>query len=88
VRQVHNELVVAANLPLGQRMTDTWLETRVQAELATNESIDSSRIEVISENSTIYLMGIVTRQESQQIVNAISGINGIQRIVKVFEYLD
>lgn len=88
VRQVHNELMVAANLPLGQRMTDTWLETRVQTELATNENIDSSRIEVISENSTIYLMGIVTRQEAQQIVNVVSQIGGIQRIVKVFEYLD
>lgn len=88
VRQVHNELAVAANLPMGQRMTDTWLETRIQTQLAADENIDSRHIEIISENSTVYLMGMVTRQEAERVVNAISGISGIQRIVKVFDYID
>lgn len=88
VREVHNELIVAANLPMGQRMTDTWLETRAQTQLAANENIDSSHVEVISENSTLYLMGMVTRQEAQMIVNEVSQIGGVQRIVKAFEYLD
>ncbi len=88
VREVYNELTVAANLPLGQRMTDNWLETRVQTQLAANENIDSRHVEVISENSTVYLMGMVTRQEAQQVVNVASQIGGIQRIVKIFEYLD
>lgn len=88
VRQVHNELSVAANLPMTQRMTDNWLETRAQAQLAMNENIDSRHVEVISENATIYLMGMVTHQEADRIVDAVSQIGGIQRIVKVFEYLD
>ena len=88
VRQVHNELTVAANLPMSQRMTDNWLETRAQTELALNENIDSRHVEVISENATVYLMGMVSRQEAERVVNVVSQIGGIQRIVKVFEYTD
>lgn len=88
VRQVHNELSVAANLPMSQRMTDNWLETRAQTELAMNENIDSRHVEVISENATLYLMGMVSRQEAERVVNVVSQIGGVQRIVKVFEYLD
>ncbi|MHB0774350.1 BON domain-containing protein [Halomonas sp. WWR20] len=88
VRQVYNELAVAANAPVGQRMTDTWLTTKVKTQLASDESIDSGRIKVVTENSTVYLMGLVNHQEAERVVNAASQVGGIQRIVKVFEYLD
>jgi osmotically-inducible protein OsmY len=88
VRQVHNELTIAANLPMGQRMTDSWLETRIQTELAASENVDSRHVEVISENSTVYLMGMVTQQEAQRVVDIVSDVGGVQRIIKVFEYLD
>ncbi|WP_353735786.1 BON domain-containing protein, partial [Chromohalobacter sp.] len=88
VRIVHNELQVAANSPIGQRMTDLWLTGRVKANLATDERIDASRIQVTTENSTTYLMGMVTHRESDIVVDIVSQIGGIQRIVKVFEYLD
>ncbi|TFH88080.1 BON domain-containing protein [Billgrantia azerbaijanica] len=88
VRDVHNELSVAGNLPATQRLADTWLNTRIRTSLATDESIDSSRLRIITENASVYVMGIVTRAEADRIVNAISGIGGVQRIVKVFDYLD
>jgi osmotically-inducible protein OsmY len=88
VNQVHNELTVAARLPASQRLTDTWLTTNVISHLATNDAIDSSKIKVTTENASVYLMGIVTRAESDRIVNAASAVGGVQRIVKVFEYLD
>ncbi|TVP50877.1 MAG: BON domain-containing protein [Halomonas sp.] len=88
VNEVHNELTVAARLPASQRLTDTWLTTNVVSHLATNDSIDSSKIKVTTENASVYLMGIVTRAEAERIVNAASAVGGVQRIVKVFEYLD
>ncbi|WP_447553182.1 BON domain-containing protein [Vreelandella sp. EE22] len=88
VNKVHNELTIAANLPAGQRLTDTWLTTNVISHLATNEHIDSSKLKVTTENASVYLMGMVTRQEADRIVNAASSVGGIQRIVKVFDYID
>lgn len=88
VRDVHNELTIAGNLPAGQRLSDTWLNTRIRTHLAANKAIDSSRIRVITENANVYLMGIVTRAEADRIVQAVSQLGGMQRIVKVFDYLD
>ncbi|HBM29142.1 BON domain-containing protein [Halomonas meridiana] len=88
VEKVHNELTVAANLPATQRLTDTWLTTNVISHLATNDRIDSSKLKVTTENASVYLMGMVTREEADRIVNAASSVGGVQRIVKVFDYLD
>jgi osmotically-inducible protein OsmY len=88
VRDVHNELSVAANLPASQRLSDTWLNTRIRTTLAANESIETSRLRFITENASVYVMGIVTQAEADRIVDAISEIGGVQRIVKVFDYLD
>ncbi len=88
VRNVHNELSIAGNLPASQRLSDTWLNTRIRTHLAANQAIDSSRIRVVTENASVYLMGIVTRAEAERIVQAVSQLGGMQRIVKVFDYLD
>ncbi|MCE9665169.1 BON domain-containing protein [Halomonas sp. M5N1S17] len=88
VRDVHNELSVAANLPASQRLSDTWINTRIRTSLATDETIDTSRLRFVTENASVYVMGIVTRAEADRIVNAISRIGGVQRIVKVFDYID
>ncbi|SDJ90495.1 BON domain-containing protein [Billgrantia gudaonensis] len=88
VRAVHNELAIAGNLPASQRLADTWLNTRIRTSLAADETIDTSRLRFITENASVYIMGIVTRAEADRIVDAVSGIGGVQRIVKVFDYLD
>ncbi|PCF97238.1 BON domain-containing protein [Vreelandella nigrificans] len=88
VNEVHNELAIAARLPASQRLTDTWITTNVISHLATNDRIDSSKLKVTTENASVYLMGMVTREEADRIVNAASAVGGIQRIVKVFDYID
>ncbi|WP_240609802.1 BON domain-containing protein [Billgrantia endophytica] len=88
VRDVHNELAIAANLPASQRLSDTWINTRIRTSLAADETIDTGRLRFVTENASVYVMGIVTRAESDRIVDAISRIGGVQRIVKVFDYLD
>ncbi|WP_111414260.1 BON domain-containing protein [Billgrantia lactosivorans] len=88
VRDVHNELSVAANLPASQRLSDTWTNTRIRTALAADESIDTGGLRFITENATVYIMGMVTRAEADRIVDAVADLGGVQRIVKVFDYLD
>ncbi|MBA2778775.1 BON domain-containing protein [Billgrantia kenyensis] len=88
VRDVHNELSVSANLPASQRLSDTWINTRIRTTLAADQNIETSRLRFVTENATVYIMGIVTRAEADRIVDAVADVGGIQRIVKVFDYLD
>jgi osmotically-inducible protein OsmY len=88
VRKVHNELTVAGETSLLSRTNDSWLTTKVKSALSASESSDASRIKVVTENGVVYLMGLLTRVEADAAVDLARGVKGVQKIVKVFEYIN
>jgi hypothetical protein len=42
---------------------------------------------VVSERGTVYLMGLVTRQEGTTAADATSKVMGVQQVVKVYQYI-
>lgn len=91
VRQVHNELVVAAPSSLLTRTSDSWITTKVKTNLLGIKDMpefDATRVKVISENGTVFLMGILKRSEADAATDVARRVSGVQRVVKLFEYLD
>ena len=91
VRRVHNEVVVAAPSALMSRTSDSLITAKVKTSLFNvkgYESFDPTRVKVVTENGTVFLMGILTRAESAATALAASRVGGVQRVVKLFEYLD
>jgi osmotically-inducible protein OsmY len=90
VRRVYNELQVAAPSSMMTRSSDTWLTTKVKSSLVGMDikDFDPTRVTVTSENGTVFLMGLVYRNEADAAVNAARQVGGVQRVVKLFEYLD
>jgi osmotically-inducible protein OsmY len=60
----------------------------VKAQLLGNADVRSSRIKVITENGIVYLLGLVSQQEANQATAVVQGVAGVQKIVKLFEYID
>jgi osmotically-inducible protein OsmY len=46
------------------------------------------RVKVVTENGTTYLMGLTSRQQGAKAVSITQQISGVQKIVKLFEYVD
>ena len=88
VRQVFNELSVAGKTSIISRTNDSWLTTKVKSSLGTSETTDAGRIKVVTENGVVYLMGLVTRAEADAAVEVTQGVQGVQKIVKLFEYIN
>ncbi|MGD9000889.1 MAG: division/outer membrane stress-associated lipid-binding lipoprotein [Granulosicoccaceae bacterium] len=91
VRQVHNELVIAAPSSLLTRTSDGWITTKVKTSLFSIKNMpgfDPTRVKVVSENGTVFLMGIVRRVEADAATDVARRVAGVQRVVKLFEYLD
>lgn len=88
VRRVHNELTVAGETTLLSKTNDSWLTTKLKTALSTNEATDATRVKVVTENEVVYLMGLVTRAEADAVVEVSRQIQGVQKIVKVFEYIN
>ena len=86
VRTTHNEITIAAPSPLTARTTDSWLTTSVKARIVGAKELNAIRIKVVTEAGTVYLLGLVTKQEADLAAQLASQLAGVQRVVKLFEY--
>ena len=87
VRKIHNELEVSGPTSTIVRANDAYLTSRIKLQLLADKSVEGGRIKVVTENSSVYLMGLVTEAEATNAVNIVRTIPGVKRIVKVFEYI-
>jgi osmotically-inducible protein OsmY len=88
VRNVQNEIVVAGISSRTSRASDALLTSQVKSRLAQNKDVGATHVKVVSENGTVFLMGLVTRAEAETASQTAATTSGAQRVVKVFEYLD
>ncbi len=88
VKRLHNELSIAGPISLPSRSNDSWLTSKVKAKLLATPKIKGNRIKVVTENGVVHLMGLLSHAEADIVVNKIKGTFGVQKIVKIFEYLD
>ncbi len=88
VRTVYNELRVAGATTYLARSNDNWLTNKVNAVMLAARDFDSDHVKVITVNGTVYLLGRVTRGEGEQAAEITQGVGGVEKIVKLFEYMD
>lgn len=88
VRKIHNEIEVAPPTNIGVRTNDKWMKTKVKTALLSDENVDANLIKVVVENSVIYLMGTLPRQAGDAAAEIARSVFGVQKVVKVFEYVD
>jgi osmotically-inducible protein OsmY len=89
VRAVHNELVVAAPSPIGSRSNDTYLTSVVKTRfLEATGKFSATHVKVVTDRGVVYLMGLVRRSEIDAAAQIASTTKGVERVVKVVEYID
>lgn len=88
VKRVHNELTVGANAGMAARASDALITTKVKGRLLGTAHIKDSRVEVTTEYGTVFLQGLVTRAEAEIATNAVQNTDGVQKVVRLFEYID
>lgn len=88
VRRVHNEIEVGGPISYVARSNDGLLTTKVKSKLIAAKDVPGRKLKVQTENGVVYLMGMVTRTEADRAVEVTKTAYGVQKIVRVFEYLD
>jgi len=87
VRKVHNELTIGGPISMMARSNDSWLTTKVKSRLIVSDKAYGTKTKVVTENGVVYLMGLLTREQADNAVEVASQVYGVQKIVKVFEYI-
>ena len=88
VRGVFNEIQVSGNSALSVRANDSYLTSKVKARFVDGQKFSPVHIKVITENSVVYLMGLVKRAEADAATEVARTTGGVQKVVRLFEYLD
>lgn len=86
VRHVYNELRIGKPVSLSTRSNDSWITSKVRADMLAAKNFDSGKVKVVTENSEVFLIGLVTRQEGEQAVNIARHVSGVKQVIKAFEY--
>jgi osmotically-inducible protein OsmY len=91
VKLIHNDLIIADPSDSSSRANDKFITDSVKKalnQIRTMPDFDPSMVKVITENGTVYLMGLVHRDEGAVVINVTRLQPGIKQIVTVFEYID
>ena len=90
-KKVVNELEVTEPQDFWTRRADSGLTARVKTallDITSIEGFDPLRVNVTTAHRVVYLMGVVTHEEADAVVEVARDVDGVEKVVKVFEYSD
>lgn len=88
VDKVHNELTVGTPNSYTGRSNDTWITTRIKSRMMFSSIVDPAQVKVVTENSVVYLMGLVDQASADKAVDMARNTGGVEKVVRIFEYVD
>lgn len=88
VLSVTNEIVVGPKSSLSSRSNDAYITSKVKTQFVTENKFQANYVKVVTENSVVYLLGIVNKTEADAATEIASNTTGVEKVVKVFEYIN
>ena len=88
VTHVYDELTIAAPSSWTSRTSDSLITSKVKTKLLTLNNFDGTRVKVVTDKGVVYLMGLLTRAESDVATRVAQETGGVQKVVKLFQYVD
>jgi osmotically-inducible protein OsmY len=86
VRGTFDEITVGPATALSSRTNDSYITSKVKARFVDARKFNPVHVKVVTENSVVYLMGIVKKQEADAATEIARTTSGVRRVVRVFEY--
>ena len=88
VKAVQNEIALQAPSTLLARTSDTLVTGKVKLALLQDEEINAAQVKVVTERGSVYLMGLLRQVEADRAAEIARRVSGVQRVVKVMEYIE
>lgn len=87
VKSVVNELAVLGNSNLSARSTDSVITSRVKAALVDDKELSANAFKIVTERGTVFMMGRVTKHESDRATEVVRRQSGVLKVVRVLEII-
>ncbi len=89
VTQVYDEVTLGPRLSLKTDTADAYLTAKIKAKLLgiELENFDPTRVKVVTVDGVVYLMGLLTAKEADTVVDLVRHVEGVKRVVKLFDLI-
>jgi osmotically-inducible protein OsmY len=88
VKNVYNELTVGPAVSAGTHSNDAYLTSKVKGRFLDSGKFYPNHVKVMTENSVVYLLGLVKHKEAEDASEIASTTSGVNKVVRLFEYID
>lgn len=86
VGQVYNQISIRGPISSLTRASDSWITAKIKTQMLATKGLKSGTIKVVTENGTVYLMGLVSRDQADAAVQIARQVAGVLKVVKIFQY--
>ncbi|MES2207027.1 MAG: BON domain-containing protein [Pseudomonadota bacterium] len=86
VQRVYNETEIGPIMALSSRTSDSYITSKIKARFLDAQKFSVNHVKVYTEDGTVFLMGIVTREEADAATDIARTTNGVKKVVRLFEY--
>ena len=86
-RSVFNELAIGPNSTITARANDSYLESKIKAQMIFTDKLPSNSMAIIAEGSSVYLMGMLTQNEAAIAKKITSNTEGVKDVYAYFDII-
>ena len=87
VTKVHNQIRLGSPIPATSTMNDVWLASKIKTIMLADEQIPLFKLDLIVEDSEVFIMGLLTKQEAAAAVEAARNVDGVTKVIRVMELI-
>jgi osmotically-inducible protein OsmY len=87
IQKLYNLVSIQSPSSSLTRINDAWITTKVKAKFLASNDMDGSQVKVVTENGTVYLMGVLLPEHAAAAVDLARNTDGVQRVIKIFSYM-
>jgi osmotically-inducible protein OsmY len=87
VLKVHNQVRLGQPIPATSTMNDVWLASKIKTIMLADENIPLFKLDLVVEDSEVFIMGLLTKQEAAAAVEAARNVSGVTKVIRVMELI-
>ena len=91
IRRVVNDIEIREPEGFWSRRRDDTINVHAKTallDIVDIEGFDPTRVNLTTVHRTVYVMGFVTREEAERVIEVVRNVNGVEKVVRVLEYSD
>jgi len=83
--KVHNQIRLGSPIPASSSMNDVWLASKLKTNMVANDRVPLFKLDLVVEDSEVFIMGLLTKQEATAAVDVARNIKGVTKVIRVME---